>query len=223
MTATPARKATGILWEFLSVDELMITPDGKTMRKRAPGQQAEELDPDQTYVARLWRPSAQYTDMPDCEVHRVIRVAEEVLTLTQMVDAISRSRLSAGMLFVPDEITFNDIDEDEIAEQDDEPDPFTQALMEHMAAPIADRESAAALVPLVRARPGRVRRQDQADPVGPRPGHVGAVAPPGSPVPPRARVGRPTGDDDRARRRQPLGFASRSTPTSRQQAHRAAR
>jgi hypothetical protein len=139
----------GLLWEFLSVDEITITAEGNVMRRRSRAGALEELDRDKTYIARLWRPAAQYSDEPDAEVRRVIRVAEEVLTLTQMVDAVSRSRLSAGLLYVPDEITFDDDETDEVAEDGDEMDPFTATLIEHMSAPVTDRESAASLVPLV--------------------------------------------------------------------------
>lgn len=146
----------GILWEFLSVDELTITSDGRVQRQRGRHQAVETLEPDAHYVARAWRPSARRSDEPDCEVKRIMRVAEEVLTLTQMVDAIARSRLSAGLLYVPDEISFADDETDETAEEGDQADPFTKALMEHMAAPVEDRESAAALVPLVLRGPAEL-------------------------------------------------------------------
>jgi len=146
----------GILWEFLSVDELQIGVDGTVTRSRSRGAQSESIDPDTHYIARLWRPSARRSDEPDCEVKRVLRIAEEILTLTQMVDAIARSRLAAGMLFVPDEISFDDDEPDEVAEQSDQPDPLTSALLEHMSAPVQDRENAASLVPLVMRGPAEM-------------------------------------------------------------------
>jgi hypothetical protein len=146
---TAAGAANGLLWEFLSVDELQIDIDGEVQRRRSAIGELEDIDKKKTYIARLWRPSARFTDDPDCEVFRIIRIAEEILTLTQMVDAIASSRLAAGILYVPDEISFVDEDADEAAEGDEAPDPFTMALMEHMAAPKADPDSAASLVPLV--------------------------------------------------------------------------
>lgn len=143
----------GILWEFLSVDELRLTSDDKVLRSRSAHGESEELDPDTHYIARLWRPSARRSDEPDSEVKRVLRIAEEILTLTQMVDAIARSRLSAGLLYVPDEISFNDDEYDALAESSDVPDSLTDTLIEHMSAPVRDRESAAALVPLVMRGP----------------------------------------------------------------------
>lgn len=139
---------TGILWEFLSTDEVRIDATGQATRRRdgAIGN-ATALPPD-SYVARCWRPHPRFSDMADSEVRRVLQICEEIVTLTAMVDAVAKSRLAAGILFVPEEMTFAD-QEDETDESTDDLDPFTKTLMDHMSAPIEDRSSAASLVPLV--------------------------------------------------------------------------
>lgn len=138
---------TGIYWEFLSSEELVISRGQRPRRKRD-GMAAEEL-PDNVYIARMWRSHPRYTDMADSAIRRVLNICQEIVTLTQMVDAAAKSRLSAGLLFVPDEITISGDDVADDSPENDGIDEFTRELMEHLAAPVKDRESAASLVPLV--------------------------------------------------------------------------
>lgn len=148
LLGVPGEEAeTGILWEFLSTDEIRIDGNGKAVRRRD-GKTQEQLT-DESYLARLWRPNARYSDMADSEVRRVLQICEEIVTLTTMVDAVAKSRLAAGILFVPDEMTFANQPAPGEETEEDDLDPFTKLLMEHMSAPVEDRASAASLVPLV--------------------------------------------------------------------------
>jgi len=142
----------GLFWEFLSVDEIRPGPAGEGVVRRRDGLTDEAL-PDESYVARMWRSHYRWSDRADSALKRVLTICQEIVTLTQMIDAVLKSRLSAGILFVPDEMSFTDeaVDELEVA---DGLDAFTERLMKHMSTPIMDRTSAAALVPLVLRGPG---------------------------------------------------------------------
>lgn len=141
---------TGLLWEFLSTEEITIETTGAVTRRRDGGQ--NEPMPDDVYIARMWRSHPRFSDLADSEVRRVLRICDEILVLTQMVDAIAKSRLNAGILLVAEEFSFSTT-EDEVEGEADESgdgiDPFTRDLIEHMSAPVLDRTSAASLVPLV--------------------------------------------------------------------------
>jgi hypothetical protein len=146
------RKA-GIAWEFVSPEELKVEGGGRSVKRNYGGyggQQMEDLDPKGHYIARLWRSDPRFSNRPDCALKHVLPICREVVVLTQLVDAIAKSRLSAGILFVPDEMSFGPYDETEDDGDDtDDIDPFTEELITHLTAPVEDRTSASSLVPLV--------------------------------------------------------------------------
>jgi hypothetical protein len=149
-------REAGIGWEFLSPEEVKIEGYGKTIKRNYGGyggQQYDELDPN-TYIARLWRSDPRFSERPDSALKHVLPICREVVVLTQLVDAVAKSRLSAGILFVPDEMSFGPYDETEDdSDRTDDIDPFTEELMEHLTAPVEDRTSAASLVPLIMRGP----------------------------------------------------------------------
>jgi hypothetical protein len=147
----------GILWEFLSVLEMFPDAEGNMVRKRAginAGEGIEHL-PEDAYTARCWRSAAAYTDLAESEVQRVLPILQEIVNLTQMVDATVKSRIPANMIFIPDELSFAEqgkTDQDALAtvgDDEDDDDPFISELFEHMTAPVEDPKSAARLVPIV--------------------------------------------------------------------------
>ena len=139
----------GIVWEMLSVEE--IKPEGKDRVKRNSGGSGSQVSlPEDTYIARMWQPDPRFSDRPSSSLMRNAAICREIITLTQVVDAVAKSRLSAGALFVPDELSFGPIDPiEDPGDESDDVDEFTEELIEHMSAPVEDRTSAAGLVPLV--------------------------------------------------------------------------
>lgn len=152
LVGTPTEElgiSTGLFWEFLSSEEVVTDRAGNTTRKRDGGP-SEKLS-DEHYIARVWRSSPRFSDLADSPMRRVLGICSEILTLTQMVSAIAKSRLAAGILYVPDEITFAGAEEGEDGEgeTEDEIDLFITELANHLRAPVEDRTSAASLVPLI--------------------------------------------------------------------------
>lgn len=145
----------GMTWEFLSGEEIRVENNGKTIKRNYgyAGMQPVELDAD-SYIARLWRSDPKFSERADCAVKHVLPICSEIVLLTQVVDAIAKSRLSAGILFVPDEMSFGPFDETEDdSDETDDIDPLTQELSEQLTAPVEDRTSAASLVPLIMRGP----------------------------------------------------------------------
>jgi hypothetical protein len=146
----PDAQRYGIIWEFLSTEELRIVP-GRPVERRRDGFTVETI-PAEAYMARVWRAHPRHSEWSDSEVRRVRSIAEEVLTLTQMTEAIARSKIPAGMLFIPETMSVNSTDESDDpdgGENADGLDPATRIVMKHMVTPTRDRKSAASLVPLV--------------------------------------------------------------------------
>lgn len=141
------REAThGLVWEFLSTDEVKIDAGGKVTR-RTDGTQAQNLPPD-AYIARCWRSDARFSRRADSEMRRALNICAEIVTLSQMIGTITKSRLPHGLLFVPDELSFA-AEDDEDTDDPDGGDPFIEELFKHLTTPISDPTSGAAYVPLV--------------------------------------------------------------------------
>jgi hypothetical protein len=146
-------RAAGFMWEFLSTEEIRVTAgQGKQQIKRnASGLSdgdAGFVDVE-AFIARLWRPDPRYSMRADSPMKRVLPICRELVVLSEVVDSIAKSRLSSGMLFIPEEMSFGPISETEAPNESDDFDEFIATLVEHMSAPVRDRTSAAGLVPLV--------------------------------------------------------------------------
>lgn len=152
LLGTAQETGNGILWEFLSVLELYPNAEGKLVRKR-PGQTSFEIIDDDHYTARLWRSAGAYSDLAESEVQRVLPICQEIVYLTQLVDANVKSRIPANILFVPQELSFGGYtpsdDEQPGVDTGDEDDPLDREIYDHFTIPVGDQTSASRLVPLL--------------------------------------------------------------------------
>lgn len=136
-------------WTLASNDE--ITPSqGGNVRVMLPDvPDSIDLDPAVSTVIRMWRPHARRAYDPDSPVIALRGTLRELMDLSGHVAATAESRLAgAGVMFVPKEISFPTPQATE-GVNPLHADPFTAALIESMVTPIKDRDSAAAVVPLV--------------------------------------------------------------------------
>jgi hypothetical protein len=163
-------------WDIRSADEMQLTPDGRwVIVPREDGDKSSGIVlPKNAYVARIWRPHARFSDSSTSSMRPVLDLCAELMLLNKTFRATARSRLNSGMLYLPDGLSvaaqpdadafastedeLEDPDADsagtfpasafDVAEQSDT-DEFEEALLEAMTTPIADEESAAAVVPLL--------------------------------------------------------------------------
>lgn len=144
-------KNSGLLWEVLSVRELQIGHDGQAVRRRDGFLREELTAKDSSYLARGWISDAEFSDRADSQMRRALAACREVKTHSQVIDATSKSRVAAGILFIPEEMSFGTEDED----LNDEAlmDALTSEVLNHLAAPIEDQTSQASYVPLVMRGP----------------------------------------------------------------------
>lgn len=102
---------------------------------------------------RVWTPHPRDPLMADSPVRSNLGTLAEIATLNAHVQAQLESRLAgAGILMLPSEITFPIPKEADPAAS--QADLFMATLAEAMMAPIKDRDSASALVPIVVTAPG---------------------------------------------------------------------
>lgn len=136
-------------WRVYSTTE--VTSRNGVMYYRTPGGRQERV-PRGVEPFRVWRPHPRVWWEADSPARSCYSVLREIDLLDQHVHATAISRLSgAGLLGIPDELT---IPGDEQETEGVDADPFVKMLTEIMALAIKNRESAAAVVPIVLRGPG---------------------------------------------------------------------
>lgn len=134
-------------WHALSVAEVSMRA-GKVELNVGDGSPVA-LDEDECVVVRLWRPHPRKWWQADSPVRANLPVLRELVGLTKHVSASIDSRLAgAGMLVLPNSVEVVGGGAEQAG--DTEPPPgFVDALIDAMVTPLEERDSAAALVPLV--------------------------------------------------------------------------
>ena len=162
-------------WDIRSVDELQLGADGRfVIIPREDGDKSSAISlPKNAFVARIWRPHPRFSDSSTSSVRPILDLCAELMLLNKTFRATARSRLNSGMLYLPDGLSVaasSDPDafagaEGELDNAGEVPgefpvaafdageqadtDEFEEALLEAMMEPIADEESASAVVPLL--------------------------------------------------------------------------
>lgn len=119
---TPETTDISETWSIRSVEEVIVTADQRVYLRPTrtapntpntpyaarthvatgadlPGLAA--LPPD-SYIGRIFRASARYSEEPFSSVRAVLPIIDELTTLNQMFRATAMSRLNAGLLYIPD-------------------------------------------------------------------------------------------------------------------------
>ncbi|UDL16351.1 portal protein [Microbacterium phage Zooman] len=165
----PERVGQGLpeSWDIRSVDELKVDAKGNyavyPRRAIRPGNGSGSLPkgaiplPDNAFMGRIWRPHPRYSEDPDTNMIGLLGLCEELLLLDRTFRGSHRSRLNAGLLYIPDGLStaaeadpglFEDQDED-APTPEDAADEFQEQLLLAMSTPIEDETSAASVVPLL--------------------------------------------------------------------------
>lgn len=98
-------------------------------------------------LLRVWRPHPKKRSEPRSSSKPLLPVLAEIKGLTQAIAARIDSRLAgAGVLFIPESASLMS---SQSADIEDGEDPFVAELIDSMLTPIRDRDSAAAVVPIV--------------------------------------------------------------------------
>jgi hypothetical protein len=109
-----------------------------------------QIDPNTALIGRIWRPHPRYSNDADSSMRALRAECEELLLLDRMIRSAARSRLSAGILFIPDTLSIATRSPVSPLDVADEPeDTFESELMAAMTQPIADEMDASSVVPML--------------------------------------------------------------------------
>lgn len=138
---------TELNWEVLSTEEFRAQGEDYE-HIPYPGAVPRAIKSTDAHVIRIWRKHPRFSELPDSSIRANLDILEELLLLTREVRGEAMSRLAkAGILLVPEEIQYGGDDDGD--DQGDAGDPFTRDLINTMSTAIADKSSAAGVVPFV--------------------------------------------------------------------------
>lgn len=130
-------------WDAYSNEEIQYSATGW---KVSDGTETFTLTPDDVLI-RVWRPHPKKRSEPRSSSKPLLPVLAEIKGLTQAIAARIDSRLAgAGVLFIPESAALMSSQSQDLEEGED---PFVAELIDSMLTPIRDRDSAAAVVPIV--------------------------------------------------------------------------
>ena len=138
-------------WRAYSTQEIRVSPDGKVTRRKSAssGSGRDQILPSDTPIGRIWRQHPQFSDDPDSSMRAVRAECEELLLLGREIRGVTRSRMGAGILFVPDALSVAARNQSEDAEVASDEDVFEAELMAAMLEPISDESSGSSVVPML--------------------------------------------------------------------------
>lgn len=141
----------GRRWLIGSSDEIQKTTSRSEFKIRLPENDKLTAIPlDKSTVIRLWRPHPRRAWEADSPVRAALPVLKELIDLSAHITATVESRLAgAGLLLLPESATLpSPLNAQTVGEPLHE-DPAMATLIDAMITPVQDRDSAAALVPIL--------------------------------------------------------------------------
>lgn len=142
-------------WSIRSTSEIQARGAGmqailqESRSSRSANGQGWRTLPSNTYVARMWRKHPRWSKEPTSHMLALIEPSDELLTLQRMVRSIARSRMNAGVLFLPDGLTVAGSSVTENREEtEDDTDEVIDELYDAMTTPIDDESAESSVVPM---------------------------------------------------------------------------
>jgi len=147
-------------WTVRSIDEIGVDEaGGKLMLFDAPGTAPADtftVDPDGNvighetvtgiFMTRMWQSHPRWRMLPDSPLRGVLSSIEELLLAEQATRAAFRTRMNAGLLLMPEGMSFGGLQETDTLDED-QTDPFDGQLASVLMDPVEDEESGSSLVP----------------------------------------------------------------------------
>ncbi len=133
----------GKRWKFLWKDEVKVFENGTAVRLYPDKRESDEFG----VGYRFWTPHPRQSDLPDSPVSSVMDICEELLILTASVRGTAVSRMTNGILTMPQEFSFGAAEP--LGDEDAENNPFLADYIEHVTNQIENPGSAASKVPFL--------------------------------------------------------------------------
>jgi hypothetical protein len=138
-------------WSVRSTSEVRFEQDNKVRMVISRYQRGNFMHylPEDAFIARVWRMHPQFSDDADAAMHGVLGECGELLLINRLIRASVRSRLSAGLLYVADELRFQRSSDPDGTEPEPDVDPFEEELTLALTDPVGDSDSPSEIVPLI--------------------------------------------------------------------------
>lgn len=130
-------------WKFLWKDEIKRKDDGTFVRVNANMQETKDVG----VAYRMWTPHPRHSDEADSPMRPITDIAEELLALTASVMGTTKSRMTNGIIFLPQEISPNALEP--LGEEDAENNIFLADYIEHVTSQIENYGSPESKVPFL--------------------------------------------------------------------------
>jgi hypothetical protein len=142
-------------WGIASTDELKKASSGTgyaIQRSRRGGTDSKEENlPSNAFVARIWRPHPRYSAEADSSMIGVLDSCEQLVLMEQAIRMMTRSRMNAGVIFIPDGLS--------AGVDDDNPQSVEEALIQAAISPLEEESAATSVVPLVVTGPAALGKE----------------------------------------------------------------
>lgn len=151
-------------WNIRSTSEIVAmdgrgTALGIKPRRNATPKEYIKLDRN-AFIGRIWRTHPQWSDEADSSLRGILDDCDQLLLYNRASRALTKTRIPAGILLMPDELSNasqadGEIDENENPSNiiaplsDDESQSFEEEFIDSIVTPIADETSAASVAPMV--------------------------------------------------------------------------
>lgn len=143
-------------WNIRSTDELVLDAQGRLCVRESEDARPTEYRvlPADAFVGRIWRSHPRWSGASDSSMRGVLDLCADLLLLTRAARATARSRLNAGAIYLPDGLSAAAApgyaaSPSDPAAPPEEADEFEEELVAAMVTPIAEEDSASAVVPLI--------------------------------------------------------------------------
>lgn len=151
----PARYGSSSRWQVRSVEEIVVNQGNSAgnsvylkTRKDAKPQDYIKL-PAKGYVARMWRNHPRFSDEADSSMRGILDICDELLLLSRAARASAKSRLNAGILYIPDGISASKEADSEDEDIESEIDSIEEELMNAFLDVVGDDTNGASVAPTI--------------------------------------------------------------------------
>lgn len=142
-------------WAVHSIEELIPKTDGQFQLIDPVDEHGQQSDKPKVladpadFTLRIWIPHPRRTQLADSPLHGVLEICEELLLLERAVRAQAKSRIPAGLLAIPEELSSGPLQPTGGDGEEATEDKFLEDLARALVTPIQDEQDASAVVPLV--------------------------------------------------------------------------
>lgn len=163
----PRGRIKKFIWSFKSMSELKVERRGDVrIQSWGRGVDEHKAPPDGIAERCLFYPDDEFSDRPTSPVFSILPQMKQWVLAEQVIDAICRSKLPAGLMFIPDEVSFGPtVESDNPGNPAEGVDEFEAEFHEHTGRAATDQTSATRLNPLFMRGPAMITKGDKAVPM----------------------------------------------------------